>query len=118
MKLKPIKTENDYIQALARLEKIFDARKGSKDGDELEILGILIEKYENEKFPIDLPDPIEAIKFRMEQLNYTQNDLAELIGQKSRASEILNRKRKLSLDMIRKLSSKLQIPSEVLIQTY
>ncbi|WP_202913682.1 helix-turn-helix domain-containing protein [Pararcticibacter amylolyticus] len=67
MKLKPIKTENDYIEALARLEKIFDARKGSKDGDELEILGILIEKYENEKFPIDLPDPIEAIKFRMEQ---------------------------------------------------
>ncbi len=118
MKLKPIKTENDYIQALERLEKIFDAKKGTKEGDELEILGILIEKYENENFPIEMPDPIEAIKFRMEQLNYNQNDLADLIGLKSRASEILNRKRKLSLEMIRKLNSGLKIPSEVLIQTY
>ncbi len=118
MKLKPIKTELDYIQALDRLEKIFDAKKGTKEGDELEILGILIEKYENEKFPIDLPDPIEAIKFRMEQLEYSQNDLADLIGLKSRASEILNKKRKLSLDMIRKLSSQLRIPTEVLIQAY
>ncbi|PJR03524.1 helix-turn-helix domain-containing protein [Avrilella dinanensis] len=118
MKLKPIKTENDYIQALERLEQIFEAKKGTKEGDELEILGILIEKYENENFPIEMPDPIEAIKFRMEQLNYTQNDLADLIGLKSRASEILNRKRKLSLEMIRKLSSKLGIPSEILIQSY
>ena len=78
----------------------------------------LIEKYENEHFPIELPDPIEAIKFRMEQLNFSQNDLAEVIGLKSRASEILNKKRKLSLDMIRKLTEKLHIPSEVLIQAY
>lgn len=118
MKLKLIKNEKDYIQALERLEKIFDAKKGTKEGDELEILGILIEKYEEEYFPIDMPDPIEAIKFRMEQLDYNQNDLADLIGQKSRASEILNRKRKLSLDMIRKLSATLRIPSEVLIQAY
>ncbi len=118
MNLKPIKTEQDYIQALERLELIFDAKQGSKDGDELEILGILIEKYENENFPIDLPNPIEAIKFRMEQLNYSQNDLAEVIGLKSRASEILNKKRKLSLDMIRKLNDKLHIPSDVLIQPY
>jgi HTH-type transcriptional regulator/antitoxin HigA len=118
MKLKTIKTEQDYNQVLERLEKIFDAAPDTKEGDELEILGILIEKYENENFPIELPDPIEAIKFRMEQLNYSQNDLAEVIGLKSRASEILNKKRKLSLDMIRKLSEKLNIPSEVLIQTY
>ena len=118
MNLKPIKTEEDYFQALERLEKIFDAKPGTKDGDELEILGILIEKYENENFPIELPDPIEAIKFRMEQLNYSQNDLAEVIGLKSRASEILNKKRKLSLEMIRKLTEKLHIPSEVLIQPY
>jgi len=118
MKLKIIKTENDYIQALERLEQIFDAKKGTKQGDELEILGILIEKYENENFPIEMPDPIEAIKFRMEQLNYSQNDLANLIGLKSRASEILSKKRKLSLEMIRKLNSKLGIPSEVLIQSY
>ncbi|MGK4302104.1 helix-turn-helix domain-containing protein, partial [Klebsiella pneumoniae] len=77
-----------------------------------------IDNYEKEHFPIELPDPIEAIKFRMEQLNYSQNDLAEIIGLKSRVSEILNRKRKLSLGMIRKLSEKLHIPSEVLIQAY
>lgn len=118
MNVKPIKTEQDYIQALERLEVIFDAKSGSKEGDELEILGILLEKYENENFPIDLPNPIEAIKFRMEQLNYSQNDLAEVIGLKSRASEILNKKRKLSLDMIRKLNDKLHIPSDVLIQPY
>lgn len=118
MKLKPIKTEKDYFQTLERLEEIFDAKPGTKEGDELEILGILLEKYEDEHFPIGLPDPIEAIKFRMEQLNYSQNDLAEVIGLKSRASEILNKKRKLSLDMIRKLTEKLHIPSEVLIQAY
>lgn len=118
MKLRPIKNENDYNQALERLEVIFDAKPGTKEGDELEILGILIDNYENECFPIDLPDPIEAIKFRMEQLNYSQNDLAEIIGLKSRASEILNKKRKLSLDMIRKLTEKMHIPTEVLIQAY
>lgn len=116
--LKPIKTEQDYNQALERLEVIFDAKPNSSEGDELEILGILIEKYENENFPIELPDPIEAIKFRMEQLNYSQNDLAEVIGLKSRASEILSKKRKLTLKMIRKLSEKLHIPSEILIQPY
>ena len=118
MKIKPIKTEKDYNQALERLEVIFDAKKGTKEGDELEILGILIDNYENEFFPINLPDPIEAIKFRMEQLDYSQNDLATVIGLKSRASEILNRRRKLSLEMIRKLTEKLHIPSEVLIQAY
>ena len=118
MKIKPIKTEQDYQQALERLEEIFDAKKGTKEGDELEILGILIETYENEHFPIDLPDPIEAIKFRMEQMGYNQNDLANIIGLKSRASEILNRKRKLSLEMIRQLHERLHIPTDVLIQTY
>lgn len=118
MKLRPIKTEQDYNQALERLELIFDALPDTKEGDELEILGILIEKYESEHFPIELPDPIAAIKFRMEQLDYSQNDLAEVIGLKSRASEILNKKRKLSLEMIRKLNEKLHIPSEVLIQAY
>lgn len=118
MRLKPIKTEEDYFQALDRLEVIFDAKLGTKEGDELEILGILIDKYESEHFPIGLPDPIAAIKFRMEQLGYTQNDLAKVIGLKSRASEILNKKRKLSLDMIRNLTEKLHIPSDVLIQAY
>ena len=118
MNLKPIRTRKDYQQALERLEVIFDAKKGTDQGDELEILGILIEQYENEHFPIDLPDPIEAIKFRMEQMGYTQTDLARVVGLKSRASEILNRKRKLSLDMIRQLHEKLNIPTDVLIQAY
>jgi HTH-type transcriptional regulator/antitoxin HigA len=118
MEIKPIKTEKDYNQALERLETIFDAKLGSAEGDELEVLGILIDQYENEHFPIGLPDPIEAIKFRMEQMGYNQNDLANIIGLKSRASEILNRKRKLSLEMIRQLHERLNIPTDVLIQTY
>ena len=118
MEIKPIKTEKDYNQALERLEVIFDAKLGSPEGDELEVLGILIDQYENEHFPIGLPDPIEAIKFRMEQMGYNQNDLASIVGLKSRASEILNRKRKLSLEMIRQLHERLNIPTDVLIQTY
>ncbi|WHF51170.1 helix-turn-helix domain-containing protein [Chryseobacterium gotjawalense] len=118
MEIKPIKTAQDYNQALQRLELIFDAKKGTKEGDELEVLAILIEKYEDNNFPIDLPDPIEAIKFRMEQMDYSQNDLAKVIGLKSRASEILNKKRKLSLEMIRNLHAIMKIPTEVLIQSY
>ena len=118
MEIKPIKSDKDYNQALERLEKIFDAKKGSPEGDELEVLGILVDQYENEHFPIGLPDPIEAIKFRMEQMGYNQNDLAKIVGLKSRASEILNKKRKLSLEMIRQLHDRLNIPTEVLIQTY
>lgn len=118
MKLTPVRTEKDYQNALKRLEKIFDAKKGTEQGDELEILSILIDKYENENFPIDMPDPIEAIKFRMEQMGMKQKDLAEVVGFSSRVSEILNRKRKLTLDMIRKLNSMLHIPTEVLVQDY
>lgn len=118
MEIKPIKTDKDYNQALERLEIIFDAKKGSPEGDELEVLGILVDQYENEHFPIGLPDPIEAIKFRMEQMGYNQTDLANIVGLKSRASEILNKKRKLSLEMIRQLHDRLNIPTDVLIQTY
>jgi HTH-type transcriptional regulator/antitoxin HigA len=118
MNPKIIKTEREYEAALARLEELFDSRKNSKHAIELELLSFLIEKYENEKYPIDLPDPIEAIKFRMEQLGYKQKDLANAIGLKSRVSEILNRKRKLTIDMIRKLNATLGIPAEVLLQEY
>jgi HTH-type transcriptional regulator / antitoxin HigA len=118
MTIKPIKTKKDYQQALERLEQIFDAKKNSKEGDELEVLSILIEKYEDEHFPIGFPDPIEAIKFRMEQLGYNQTDLAKVVGLKSRASEILNKKRKLTLEMIRLIHNNLKIPTEVLIQAY
>jgi HTH-type transcriptional regulator/antitoxin HigA len=118
MTIKPIKTEKDYQESLKRHDIIFDAKKGTSEGDELEILSILIDKYENEKFPIGFPDPIEAIKFRMEQMGYNQNDLAKVVGLKSRASEILNRKRKLSLEMIRKLHQNWGIPTDVLIKKY
>jgi HTH-type transcriptional regulator/antitoxin HigA len=118
MMIKPIKTKKDYEEALERLELIFDARKGSPEGDELEILSILIEKYEDIHYPIDFPDPIEAIKFRMEQMGYNQNDLATIVGLKSRASEILSKKRKLTLGMIRQLHLNLKIPTAVLIQSY
>jgi HTH-type transcriptional regulator/antitoxin HigA len=118
MILKPIRNEKDYQEAMNRLELIFDAKPNSKEGDELEILGMLIEKYEQEKYPIEFPDPIEAIKFRMEQLGYSQSDLANVVGLKSRASEILNKKRKLTLEMIRNLHESLNIPTNVLIQNY
>ena len=118
MNINLIKIENDYNQALERLEIIFDAKRGTEEGDELELLGILIDQYEKEHFPIEMPDPIEAIKFRMEQMGYNQKDLAKIVGFESRASEILNRKRKLSLEMIRQLHSGLKIPTDVLIQTY
>ena len=116
--MKVIKTDKEYQNALTRLEMIFDAKKGTKEGDELELLALLIDKYEQEKYPIDLPDPIEAIKFRMEQLGYKQIDLAVAIGLKSRVSEILNKKRKLTIQMIRNLSNLLSIPTEVLVKDY
>ena len=118
MTLKPIKTKKDYQAALKRLELIFDSKRGSSTGDELEILTILIEKYEDEQEQVGFPDPIEAIRFRMEQLGYNQNDLAKVVGLKSRASELLSKKRKLSLEMIRKLHNALSIPTDVLIQEY
>tara|TARA_R110000868_G_scaffold63696_3_gene192030 strand:- start:313 stop:687 length:375 start_codon:yes stop_codon:yes gene_type:complete len=118
MKIKAIKTEEDYKQALNRLEEIFHAEIDTPEGDEAEVLSILIEKYEEDHYPIGMPDPIEAIKFRMEQMGMKQKDLAEVVGFTSRVSEILNRKRKLTLNMIRELSAKLQIPTEILIQEY
>lgn len=118
MTIKPIKTKRDYQAAMNRLEVIFDARPGTPEGDELEVLGILIDKYEQEHYPIGYPDPIEAIKFRMEQLGYSQSDLAKVVGLKSRASEILSKKRKLTLEMIRQLHQGLGIPTDVLIQSY
>jgi HTH-type transcriptional regulator/antitoxin HigA len=118
MKIAPIHNEKDYQNALERLEVIFDSKKGTEQGDELEILSILIDNYENKNFPIGMPDPIEAIKFRMEQMGMKQKDLAEIVGFKSRVSEILNKKRKLTLEMVRKLNVNLHIPTEVLIQDY
>lgn len=119
MKLKLIKTEEQYQKALNRLEKIFHANQGTSEHEELEILIMLIQRYENEtvgEFPD--PDPIEAIKFKMEQMGMSQKDLAKIIGLKSRASEIINRKRPMSINIIRKISFALSIPADILIQPY
>lgn len=118
MNVKPIKSDKDYRNALERLEVIFDAPIDTKEGDEAEILSLLIENYENEHYPIEAPDPIEAIKIRMEELNMRQKDLVGIIGGKSRVSEILNRKKKLTVDMIRELERILQISASVLVNNY
>lgn len=116
MNIYPLHTEADYNNALSRIDEIFDAKPGTPQGDELEVLGILIDEFEKRQFPIASPDPVEAVKFRMEQLGLTQTDLAKMIGSKSRASEILSGKRSLSLRIIRLLNQKLNIPAEILLQ--
>jgi len=118
MKIKPIKTETDYKQALKRLETIFSAEIGTSESDEADVLGLLIDDYEKKHFPIEAPDPIEAIKIRMEEMQLKQTDLINEIGGKSRVSEILNRKRKLTIDMIRKLTARLNLSPELLITDY
>ncbi len=118
MELKLIKLDKDYRNGLERLELIFDAPIDTIEGDEAEILSMMIENYEKEHFPIEAPDPIEAIKIRMEELNLRQKDLVGIIGGKSRVSEILNRKKKLTVDMIRELEQTLQISASVLVNNY
>ena len=118
MEVKLIKTKRDYKNALARIEEIFDAKPKSKEGDELDLLVTLVEKYEEEKYPMPEPDPIEAIRFMMEQMGIDDNELGLILNSRSRASEILNRKRKLSIAHIRKLTEHLKIPADVLIKDY
>jgi|SRR5476651_72828 len=118
--LKPIKTEAAYDGALARIYELMQAEiiAGSANSDELEILSILVKEYELEHYPLAYPNPLEAIKFRMEQMNLSDSELSDILGNRSRKSEILSGKRKLSLSMIRKLTEILHIPAEVLIQAY
>ena len=118
MKIKPLKSLEDYEKALERLEVIFDAPIDSAEGDEAEILSMLIDNYENQHYPIDSPDPIEAIKIRMEEMNIKQKDLIGVIGGKSRVSEVLNKKKKLTVDMIRELERVLKISASVLVTNY
>lgn len=117
---KPIRTKKEYKEALERVYELMqmDIKKDSDECNEVDLLTILLEKYEEENYPIDLPDPVEAIKFRLEQLNLDTAALANILGSKSRASEILNRKRKLSIAMIRTLHDKLKIPASSLIGEY
>lgn len=118
MNIKLIKTEADYQIALKRLEVVFDAKTGSPESDEADILGLMIDEYEKKYYPIESPDPIEAIKIRMEEMQLKQIDLAEAIGGKNRVSEVLNRKRKLTLEMIRNLTTRLNLSPGLLINDY
>jgi len=118
MNIKPIRSEKDYDLTLKRVELLMDAEFGSDDFDELDILTTLVENYEAKHYPIDTPDPIEAIKFRMEQEGLRQKDLVEIFGNKARVSEILNKKRRLTLDMIRNINQDLDIPFESLLNRY
>jgi HTH-type transcriptional regulator/antitoxin HigA len=118
MNIKLIKTAEDYKIALKRLEVIFDAKSGTIESDEADILGLMIDEYEKKHYPIEAPDPIEAIKIRMEELNLKQVDLADTIGGKNRVSEIMNRKRKLTVEMIRNLTGRLNLSPGLLIHDY
>lgn len=118
MEIRPIKTEKDYKKSLKRLEEIFDAPLNSLEGDEADILSLLIENYENKYYPIEAPDPIEAIKIRMEEMEIKQKDLIGIIGGKSRVSEILNKKKRLTVDMIRKLEKYLNLSASLLVNNY
>ena len=118
MNIRPIKNENDYETALKRLEEIFDALPNTKESDEADILSLLIENYEDQYYPIESPDPIEAIKIRMEEMNLKQKDLVGIVGGKSSVSEVLNKKKKLTLDMVRKLERMLHISASILINNY
>lgn len=117
MYVRPIRTEADYDDALAEVEQLWGSKPGTPDGDRLDVLLILISDYESKHHPIDPPDPVDAIKFRMEQMNLTRKDLEPLIGSRGRVAEVLNRRRPLSLSMIRNLHRKLHIPLESLIDS-
>ncbi len=118
MEFRLIKSEKDYHEALKELEKYFDAPVDSKESDYADILALLIDEYERVHYPIEAPDPIEAIKIRMEEMQLKQKDLAPAIGGKNRVSEVLNKKRKLTLEMIRQLTVKLKISPDILIKDY
>lgn len=118
MNIKPIRSDADYQLALMRLDEVFDAPVGSPEGDEADVLALLVDEYEKKHYPIDAPDPIEAIKIRMEELQLKQVDLVDAIGSKSRVSEVLNRKRKLTIEMIRNLTKRLNLSPDLLITDY
>jgi len=118
MYLNPIKSELDYQNALKRLEAIFDTKIGSPESDEADILAMMVDEYEKKHYPIEAPDPIEAIKIRMEEMQLKQIDLVDAIGGKSRVSEVLNRKRKLTVKMIRRLTTRLNLSPGLLIHDY
>ncbi len=118
MNIKPVKTKKDHVNALKRIEQLMGAKANSPEGDELDVLATLVEAFEAKHYPIDAPDPIAAIQHRMEALGMERKDLEPMLGSKSRVSEVLNRKRKLTMDMVRTLHVKMNLPAEALIQDY
>lgn len=118
MQVEVIKNKKQYEKALQHFEEIFFAKANTKEGKEAQLLALVIKDYEDKNYKIDAPDPVEAIKYRMEQMHLSKKDLGEILGYSSRVSEILNRKRKLTLDMVRNLHEKLNIPLESLIKLY
>lgn len=115
MEIKPIKNEKDYYNSIRRIEELWGAKKDTQQGDELDLLVTLVESYEMKNFPIAPPDPVDAIKFRMEQMGMTRADMVKYLGSQSRVSEVLNGKRKLTLGMIKSLYKGLKIPAEILL---
>ena len=118
MSITPIKTEHDYRAALKRMQLLFDAPSGTPESDEADILALMIDEYEKKHYAIDAPNPVEAIKIRMEEMHLKQKDLVSVIGSVSRVSDILNRKRKLTVEMIRNLNRRLSISPQILIRDY
>jgi len=115
MEIKPIKTEQDYNMSIKRIEELWGAERDTPEGDELDLLCTLVESYEMKHYPIAPPDPIDAIKFRMEQMGMTKADMVKYLGSQSRVSEILNGKRRLTLKMVKSLYKGLKIPAEILL---
>lgn len=118
MNIRPIKTKRDHAHALKRIEQLMTAKANSPEGDELDVLVTLVEAFEAKHYAIDAPDPIAAIQHRMEALGMNRKDLEPILGSKSRVSEVLNRKRKLTMDMVRTLHVRMNLPAEALIQDY
>jgi len=118
MEIKPIRTQRDYKAALAEIERVFEAKPGTPDGDRLEVLATLVEAYEERHHPVPPPDPVDAILYFMESRGLSRKDLEPYLGSRAKVSEVLNRKRPLSIDMIRRLHAGLGIPAEVLIRPY
>jgi HTH-type transcriptional regulator/antitoxin HigA len=118
MEIRPIRTQTDYQEALREIESLFDAAENTPESDRLDLLSTLVEAYEKKHFPIELPDPIEAIQYYMDTRGWSRRDLESCLGSRARVSEVLSRKRTLTLDMIRKLNQELGIPAEILIQPY
>lgn len=118
MKFKILKTKKDYLTALERFEKIFQAKPGSNESDEADVLSLLLKEYDEKHYVIEAPSPLEAIKYRMEQQGLTNSDLATILGFKSRVTDIFNKHRKLNLTMVRKLHNQLNIPLETLVKEY